>query len=487
MSHPRGALALLLHTHMPYVEGFGTWPFGEEWLWEAVATVYLPLLDLLEETGAALTVGLTPVLCDQLETLTGAAGDRLRGYLCDTTRTVHAEDAAGLDRAGAAELAAEVRRAGGEYEHAVERLDSRGGDLLGAFARLGAGGAVELWSSAATHALLPLLATDAGRALQIATGIAAHEHRFGRFRGGFWLPECAYEEGLERELSDHGVRAFCLDQTALHGLGAPQQLEPVATAAGVVAVPIDWRSVELVWSERSGYPSHPTYRDYHRRTIHDRRPWNMEGEPYRPADARAVAGEHARHFVSRCSERLAAYGRERGRAGLLCFALDTELLGHWWYEGQIWLRRVIEEARAQGLELATVSDGVERARPVERELAGSTWGAGKDLSTWDSPLVAELAFEARSAKLRTVAAAALRQEPAAALRRAARELMALQAGDWAFQLTRKLAGDYPLERVAAHRAAHDVALSALADSARVPEAALRNLAPHLALAPLVAP
>ena len=33
-----GALALVLHTHMPYVEGFGTWPFGEEWLWEAIAT-----------------------------------------------------------------------------------------------------------------------------------------------------------------------------------------------------------------------------------------------------------------------------------------------------------------------------------------------------------------------------------------------------------------------------------------------------------------
>ena len=37
---PRGALALVLHSHMPYVEGFGTWPFGEEWLWEAVACVY---------------------------------------------------------------------------------------------------------------------------------------------------------------------------------------------------------------------------------------------------------------------------------------------------------------------------------------------------------------------------------------------------------------------------------------------------------------
>jgi len=61
-----GSLAIVLHTHMPYVEGFGTWPFGEEWLWEAIAGCYLPLLDLLD-TGAPLTLSLTPVLCDQLE------------------------------------------------------------------------------------------------------------------------------------------------------------------------------------------------------------------------------------------------------------------------------------------------------------------------------------------------------------------------------------------------------------------------------------
>ena len=62
---PRGELAIVLHTHMPYVEGFGTWPFGEEWLWEAVATSYLPLLDVLDR--APITLSLTPVLCDQLE------------------------------------------------------------------------------------------------------------------------------------------------------------------------------------------------------------------------------------------------------------------------------------------------------------------------------------------------------------------------------------------------------------------------------------
>src|SRR6187455_3294822 len=58
-----GDLAIVLHSHMPYVEGFGTYPFGEEWLFDAVIRSYLPVL------GAArgLTMTVTPVLADQLE------------------------------------------------------------------------------------------------------------------------------------------------------------------------------------------------------------------------------------------------------------------------------------------------------------------------------------------------------------------------------------------------------------------------------------
>ena len=49
--------------------------------------------------------------------------------------------------------------------------------------------------------------------------------------------------------------------------------------------------------------------------------------------------------------------------------------------------------------------------------------------------------------------------------RAARELLAIQSSDWAFQETRELAADYPLRRVGAHAADHDAAMSALSDSA----------------------
>jgi len=467
-----GALALLLHTHMPYVEGFGTWPFGEEWLWEAVGCVYLPLLEVLD--GMPVTVGLTPVLCDQLEAMRGEPGERYLRFMREVRGPIHAEDAAGLDEGGEPELAAEVRRAAGDYTRAERAFEERGRDLIGAFHALEG---VELWTSAATHALLPMIATDAGLRLQLATGTAAHLERFGHWAGGFWLPECAYVPGLERELADEGVRAFCVDQTSVDNF---DHLLPVATEAGPVAVPIDWQTVQLVWNDENGYPAHPLYRNYWGRTVHDLRPWSNAGQPYDREAALALAREHARDFVARVARRL-----EDG--GLLCCALDTELLGHWWYEGPAWLSAVLDESEAQGVRLVTVSEGIELVEPVARELAASTWGHGKDFTTWDSPVVAELAFAARSAELRTVAAVAGHGAPHAALERAARELLAMQASDWSFMVTRDLAADYPARRMSLHGAALDAALAALTDSAAAPEPSLRGLAPHLDLAPLTTP
>src|SRR4051812_50105225 len=70
-----GDLAIVLHSHMPYVEGFGTYPFGEEWLFDAVIRSYLPVLEVAEK----LTMTVTPVLADQLEDQ--GVAERLRRFL----------------------------------------------------------------------------------------------------------------------------------------------------------------------------------------------------------------------------------------------------------------------------------------------------------------------------------------------------------------------------------------------------------------------
>jgi 1,4-alpha-glucan branching enzyme len=231
-----------------------------------------------------------------------------------------------------------------------------------------------------------------------------------------------------------------------------------------------------------GYPTARAYRDYYRRTRYHLKPWNTAGEPYRYEEAVAQAREHAGGFVAKVAERLDAYAAERGRPGLVCCALDTELLGHWWYEGPAWLAAVIDEAATAGVELRTVSDAVALSEPVPRTLVESSWGTPKTLRTWDSPAVAEIAFAQRRGEL-AVVAAATRLGRSARLERAARELLALQSSDWAFQVTHDQAGSYPLERVRHHAAELDAALADRAD----PDPELRALAPNLDVSPLVLP
>ena len=107
------------------------------------------------------------------------------------------------------------------------------------------------WTSAATHPVLPLLATSTGVRLQLRAGIAAHRERFGEWDGGLWLPECAHAPWLDDLLEEASVRVACVDWTDVLGPGAHA---PRRTESGVVLAPIDREAIELVWHPR-GYPS----------------------------------------------------------------------------------------------------------------------------------------------------------------------------------------------------------------------------------------
>lgn len=455
---------------MPYVEGFGTWPFGEEWLWEAIASCYLPLLELLDR-DVPLTVSLTPVLCDQFEADGIAA--RFTRFVEEVRRSTHEEDARGLRAGGHEQLARELERALGEYLAAVEQMDRRGGDMLAAFAPHAQ------WTSSATHCVLPLLASEAGLRAQVQTGIDSHRSRFSEpWQGGFWLPECAHCAPIEPALLDAGVRSCCVELTSRYGLGAVEHLRPLSSGAGITLMPIDRQVISLVWSGE-GYPSHPEYRDSHRRTIHHHNPWNNAGEAYDHQAAAARAARDAADFVAKVRERI-SQAQQRTRSplpggGLVVCALDTELLGHWWYEGIAWLTAVIEECSRQGLALRRLDHALERCEPVEVDTdqwPESSWGAGGGLSTWSGPVAAEIAFAQRAAELRL-----LRSDELRSAQVALRELMAMQSSDWAFMVSERKAVDYANRRFASHSAAFEQALSADADAA-AGRMRLRNLAPH---------
>ena len=407
-------MKLVLHTHMPYVEGFGTWPFGEEWLWEAIATSYLPLLDVLDRHPGQVTLSVTPVLADQLEA--PGAHERCLAFLREVRPASHA-----LDAQDGFDVAYSARR----YAEAADALERRGSliDALRPHVN---------WTSAATHAVLPLLATDAGIRLQLETGIASHRARFGAWHGGFWLPECAHAPWLDELLEEAGVHVTCVDWS---GLGIT---EPVRSDAGIVLVPLDRPGVDRVWHQ-SGYPSHGDYRDTHRLTPRHHQVWANDGEPYDPERGHARAREHAREFIA-------------SDPGVVAF--DTELFGHFWHEGITFLETLLEAGAVEPFEVKATQGAI--------DVPPTSWGAGRDLRTWDG----ELAWRQRSAELRALSAPT---DP-----RALRELLALQASDWAFQIYNAGAGDYPRERAEQHHTAFESALLNNAD----PE--LRNLAPQLA-------
>jgi 1,4-alpha-glucan branching enzyme len=392
----------------------------------------------------------------------------------------HRVDAADRDVADAgAALRPAARAEADHYTRAMRRLSRLGGNPLRAFQETHRKGRIALIPSAATHAVLPKLATTAGRRLQVDAGLRSHERRFGETQG-FWLPECAYVEGLEAVLAERGIGFTCLDQSS-HEPGTAA-LTPVRLPGGPIAFTIDWATVRLVWSDE-GYPSDGAYLEYHRLSQNGVRLWSISGTPYVPAVAAKRATEHAASFLAAVRDRLERHRAETGRRGLCVFAIDTELLGHWWAEGPIWLREVIKDAELDGVRMLTLPQALREHEPEDRPVSEASWGEGKSLETWDSPSVSDLVWAARRSELRLLRALGSRSVDGPAALRAARELLALQSSDWAFMDHRGQAGDYPYARATAHA---EALLEAI-DSDEAVDPRVRNLAPDLSLAPLLEP
>ncbi|MBM3459550.1 MAG: hypothetical protein FJX77_13600, partial [Armatimonadetes bacterium] len=231
MPDPAGYLCLVLHGHLPYVLHHGSYPHGEAWLYEAAAETYLPLLDMIGEVALlearpALTVGLTPVLLEQLAHPRFQEG--FVAYLDERTERAEAdarEFAAGGDLHGAY-----LARRWAEWHcQAQARFAELGRDLPGAFSARRSEGHIQLLTSNATHAYMPLLLNDAMLTAQMRAGVAASERRLGFRPAGMWLPECAYRPhwehwlpsvlfdnprdrpGLETFLAAAGVTHFFVD------------------------------------------------------------------------------------------------------------------------------------------------------------------------------------------------------------------------------------------------------------------------------------
>ena len=320
----RGAFALVLHGHLPYVLSHGTWPHGSDMLFECAAESYLPLLQtfdrlVAEGVSPRSTVGLTPILAEQLTD--PQFKHQFTDYLEMRARTA-AENRDEFKTQKQPHLAhlAEQWRA-----HFLAVRDSFRGryqsDIIAGFRRLQDDGHLEIMTSAATHGYLPLLGRDESLQAQVKLAVTSYQRHFGRPPRGFWLPECGYRpryhwasplpdagpqqpllrKGVEEFLAESGLEYFIVDSHTLLGGAAtgvylerfaglqslwerfrasyrpgpldveksPYQPYIVHSAAEntppVAVFARDERTGTQVWSGDQGYPGDGWYLDFHKK------------------------------------------------------------------------------------------------------------------------------------------------------------------------------------------------------------------------------
>ena len=517
-----GYLALVLHAHLPFVRHPERQYFLEEhWLFEAITETYLPLLDLLEQLsqdriGAPLTLSLTPTLMAMLrDPLLMEKYARHLDRMCELAQR---EVARTREEPGFAPTA-------GFYQDRLRRFrklfqDTYRRDLVAQFARLEAEGVLEIIACAATHGLLPALADspEAVRA-QVLLGVQEHERQIGRSPRGFWLPECAYFEGLDRVLAEAGIDYFFVDVHAFRAASHRPRLDlhaPILCPAGVAAFPRDQETTVQVWSSKEGYPGDPEYRDFYRdigfdldratvgefldpagtRSMTGFKYHRITGdtdqkEPYRRAAALQRVADHARDFVEnrrRQAEHLARGGR---RPPLVTSMYDAELFGHWWFEGPEWLNAVLRGLGERGLRAVSPSEYLQEF-PVTQvsEPSTSSWGEGGYFEVWINPKTDWIYPPLHDAGRRMVALVARFSSggvtPRRALAQAGRELLLAQASDWPFILKNETSVGYASLRIARHLDQFH-RLAAALEAGRVDEAELAALEAQDNLFPQVDP
>lgn len=330
----QGYVTITLHSHLPYVINHGTWPHGLEWLCEAAAETYLPLLRVvakLESEGIYLkpNINLSPILLEQL-----AHPVFQQEFPLYLNRKVAAarKDQAEFTSKGDHHMARVAEFWAQFFEEDQRHFESLGNDIIKAFRHFNDTGAIEIFTCAATHGYFPLLGTDASIRAQVRTGVETHKKYLGKAPRGIWIPECGYRPagswfypvsmngasssvarapfhraGVEEILAENGIEYFFIDT---HLVESSAKFTPYEMLAGGVPIAIeeepgeprasfyqpffadtpDRRKAQVafftrdpstsvqVWSGDHGYPGDASYLDFHKKKFPGgHRYWQVTG------------------------------------------------------------------------------------------------------------------------------------------------------------------------------------------------------------------
>jgi 1,4-alpha-glucan branching enzyme len=494
---PTGYFSLILHAHLPFVRHPEYPEFLEEdWLYEAITEVYLPLIFILQnlhDAGAAprLAINVSPPLCEMLA-----------DELLQTRYTRHLENLLELaekevrrTRTEAAEFG-DVARMYAESLRASLGLwnDRYGRNLVGAFRELQDEGVLEIITCGATHGFLPLVSTPQARRAQIGVAVANYRKHFGRQPRGIWLPECAYEPGLESLLKNAGIEYFIADTHAiLYGDPRPRfgVHAPIVCPNGTAVFARDLETSQQVWSAEVGYPGSEVYREFYRDVGWDlpldylRPHLHAEGNrrhlglkyhritgrdvpqqnkaPYIPALAREKAAENASHFIGeRIKQARILRAEFDGHPPLVVSPYDAELFGHWWFEGPQFIDFFFRKLHYDQAEIEAITPGdfLDSGLPIQRQQpTASSWGENgyykvwiNERNSWMYPYQhdAERRMTDLAVRFGDRSGSAMLETEDRLLKQLARELLLAESSDWAFQIYQGTTVEYSSRRFQSH-------------------------------------
>ncbi len=502
---PVGYFSLILHAHLPFVRHPEYPEFLEEdWLFEAITEVYLPLIFIfqnLHEAGAAprVAINVSPPLSEMLadELLQSRYTRHLENLLELAEKEVVRTRTESVEFADVANMYADnLRHSLGLWNDRYKR------DLIKAFRELQDEGILEIITCGATHGFLPLISTAEAKRAQIQVAVTNYKKHFHRQPRGIWLPECAYEPGIESILKDNGIEYFISDTHAiLYGDPRPKYgvHGPVVCPNGVGVFARDVETSRQVWSAEIGYPGNDLYREfyrdigwdlpheylkphlhedgnrrhlglkYHRITGRDV-PQQLK-QPYIPALANQKAAENASHFIGeRIKQAHVLRKTFDGHPPLVVSPYDAELFGHWWFEGPQFIDFLFRKIHWDQKEIAAVTPGdfLDSGIPIQiQQPTASSWGESgyykvwiNEGNSWMYPYqhdaerrMTEFADKFSSPPYQGGVAAASADGVVLSnriLNQMARELLLAQSSDWAFQIYQGTTVEYSSRRFQSH-------------------------------------
>ena len=509
---PVGYFSLILHAHLPFVRHPEYPEFLEEdWLYEAITEVYLPLIFIfqtLHEAGVRprLAMNVSPPLCEMLA-----------DPLLQERYTRHLENLIELANKELHRTRSESREFYDVAKMYVDNLNASldlwnnryHRNLITAFRELQDEGVLEIITCGATHGFMPLISTQESRRAQVQVAVTNYKKHFHRQPRGIWLAECAYEPGIEDLLKDAGIEYFISDTHAiLYGDPRPRYgvHAPVVCPNGTAVFARDVETSQQVWSAESGYPGDDLYREfyrdigwdapleylkphlhedgtrrhlglkYHRITGRDV-PQQLK-QPYIPSLAREKAAENAMHFIGeRIKQAYELRETFEGHPPLVVSPYDAELYGHWWFEGPQFIDFFFKKIHFDQTEIECITPGdfLDSGLPIQvQKPTASSWGENgyykvwlNESNSWMYPYVHDA--ERRMTRLANKFAGV--QSPKSKvqsletdlgpwtldlgletriLNQAARELLLAQSSDWAFQIYQGTTVEYSSRRFQSH-------------------------------------